>query len=91
MATSSKKLFKNKRKEPRKPYSGLISFLYKKQLYPGKLINYSPCALFIEAENFFVEGEIITLTLPTLKYKNHKQIGRIVWKNDEGCGVQLSE
>jgi hypothetical protein len=91
MSSSSEKLFKNKRKEPRKPYSGLISFVYKKQLYPGKLINYSLSGLFIKAENFFVEGEKITVTLPASKYKNHWQRGRIVWKNDEGCGVQLSE
>jgi hypothetical protein len=91
MTTSSNKLFNNKRKEPRKPYLGLISFLYKKQLYPGKLINYSPSGLFIKAENFFVEGEKITVTLPASKYKNHKQRGQIVWKNAQGCGVQLSE
>ena len=52
------KLFLNKRKEPRNSYSGLISYIYKKNLYPGKLINYSLSGLFIEADNFFVEGDI---------------------------------
>ncbi len=89
MTTSSAKLFLNKRKEPRNPYSGLISFVYKKNLYPGKLINCSPSGLFIESDSFFVEGEIITVALPVSIYKNYKQKGRIVWKNDHGCGVQL--
>jgi hypothetical protein len=89
MSISSKSPFRNKRKEPRRPYLGLISFIYKKQLYPGKLINYSPSGLFIKAENFFVEGEKITVTLPASEYKNPKQRGQIVWKNAEGCGVQL--
>ena len=91
MTSSSEKLFVNKRKEPRKPYSGLIYFVYKKKLYPGKLRYYSPSGLFIKAENFFVECEMITVTLPALKYKNHRKRDRIVWKNTEGCGVQLSE
>ena len=89
MSTSSDKLFLNKRKEPRNQYSGLISYVYKKNLYPGKLINYSLSGLFIEADSFFVEGEMITVALPVSKYKNYKQKGCIVWKNDQGYGVQL--
>jgi hypothetical protein len=61
MSSSSEKLFKNKRKEPRKPYSGLISFVYKKQLYPGKLINYSLCGLFIKAKEKNQESPILDL------------------------------
>ena len=89
MTTSSAKLFLNKRKEPRTSYSGLISFVYKKNLYTGRLINYSASGLFIESDIFFVEDEIITVTLPASKYKNYKQEGRIVWKNNGGYGVQL--
>ena len=61
MTTFSEKLFANKRKEPRKPYSGLISFVYKKHLYPGSLINYSPSGLFIKAHSIFLKGEKITI------------------------------
>ena len=89
MTASSAKLFFNKRKEPRKSYSGLISFFYRKNLFTGQLKNYSPSGLFIESENFFVEGEMITVKLPVSEFKNHKQSGRIVWTNDSGCGVQL--
>ena len=89
MTTSSAKLFLNKRKEPRNSYSGLISFVYRKNLYTGQLINYSASGLFIESNNLFVEGEIITVTLPVSIYKNDRQKGQIVWANDDGCGVQL--
>jgi hypothetical protein len=89
MTTSSAKLFLNKRKEPRNSYSGLISFVYRRNLYTGQLINYSPSGLFIESDSLLVEGEMIKVTLPVSKYKNYKQKGRIVWKNNDGCGVQL--
>ncbi len=89
MTNSSAKLFFNKRKEPRHPYPGLISFIYKKQLYPGKIKNYSLSGLFIKADILFAKGEKITVTLPDSIYKHHERKGRIVWKNDEGCGVQL--
>ncbi|MGD8522783.1 MAG: PilZ domain-containing protein [Desulfobacterales bacterium] len=89
MTTSSAKLFLNKRKEPRNSYSGLISFVYRKNLYTGRLINYSPSGLFIESDSLFVEGEMITVTLPASKYKKYKQKGRIIWKNNGGCGIQL--
>ena len=89
MTTSSANPFLNKRKEPRNSYTGLISFVYKKQLYPGQLRNYSPSGLFIKADILFFKDEKITVTLPVSKYKNHQRKGRIVWKNNEGFGVQL--
>lgn len=89
MADSSGKVFANQRKEPRNPYSGSISFIYKKNLYPGELVNYSQSGLFLKSAIFFDKGQSITVTLPTSKYKVQKQKGRIVWCNATGCGVQL--
>lgn len=89
MASSSAKLFFNKRKEPRHSHAGLISFIYKKQLYPGKIKNYSLSGLFIKADIIFAKGENITVSLPDAIHKNHERKGRIVWKNGEGCGVQF--
>jgi hypothetical protein len=89
MAEFSGKVFPNQRKEPRKPYSGSISFVYKKNLYPGELVNYSQSGLFLKSGLFFDKGEVITVTLPASKYKVQRQKGRIVWCNTEGCGVQL--
>ena len=89
MTTPSEKLFSNKRKVPRLTVSGLISFVYKKNLYPGKLKNYSADGMFIIADNFFVEGEMITVALSVSDHKSAMRKGRIVWRNDEGCGVQI--
>ena len=89
MADSSGKVFKNQRREPRNPYSGSISFVYKKNLYPGELINYSQSGWFLQSSIFFDKGEVITVTLPASKYRVPRQKGRIVWCNAQGCGVQL--
>jgi len=89
MVISSKKLFVNRRKEPRQSYSGDIFFAYKKHLYKGTLINFSPSGLYIQADRIFIKGEMITVSLPVSKYKNNKQRGRIVWNNSKGFGVRL--
>ena len=89
MPRSSERLFSNKRKVPRQPFSGLISFVYKKYLYPGRLKNYSADGMFIVADNLFVEGEMITVALTVSDHKSDMRKGRIVWINEEGCGVQF--
>jgi hypothetical protein len=89
MATRSDKLFSNTRKVPRHPFSGLVSFVYKKKLYPGKLKNYSADGMFIIADNFFIEGEMITIALSLSDHKSDLREGRIIWRNAEGCGVQF--
>ena len=75
MTTPSAKLFFNKRKEPRNYYSGLISFVYRKKLYPGQLINYSASGLFIESDSLFVEGDMITVTMRDEKSNISKKKG----------------
>ena len=91
MDSSSEKVFANKRKEPRKANAGRIFFAYKKMLYEGKLKNYSPSGIFIQADHFFLKNEMITVSLPHSKYKNNMRKARIVWQNAKGCGVQLLE
>jgi len=85
----SKEPYPNKRKEPRQVHEGQILFSYKKHLHEGQLKNCSPSGLFINSDNFLIEGERITMVLPMSKYKDRYRFGRIVWKNVEGCGVQL--
>ena len=89
MTDLSGKVFLNQRKEPRQPYSGSISFVYKKNLYPGDLVNYSQSGIFLKSAIFFDKNEVITVTLPASKYKKQRQKGRIIWCNAKGCGVQL--
>ena len=79
----------NKRKEPRQVCEGQIFFSYKKHIHEGELKNCSASGLFIISENFFLEGEKITVVLPETKYKEKYQCGCIVWKNAEGFAVRL--
>ncbi len=89
MTESTGKVFLNQRKEPRNLYSGSISLVYKKNLYPVELVNYSQSGLFLKSAIFFDQNQVITVTLPPSKYKKQSQKGRIVWCNAKGCGVQL--
>jgi len=91
MASASGKPYLNKRKEPRQPYVGHLTFAYKNRLYEGKLKNYSPSGLFIETDRFLLEGEIITVVLPYFSCRNNIRTARIVRTNTEGCGVKLVE
>jgi hypothetical protein len=91
MPGSSNNPFFNQRKEPRHPYSGLVLFVYKKNLNEGILKNWSRSGLCMITQRFFRKGEVITLSLPPSKYKNNNRKARIVWKKADGCGVQFCD
>ncbi|UCD78752.1 MAG: PilZ domain-containing protein [Desulfobacterales bacterium] len=91
MTISSKKSFFNKRIEPRFPYSGFVFFIYKKSLNEARLENWSRSGLCMKTKRYFRQGEMITLSLPPSKYRDHKRQARIVWKNAESCGVQFCD
>jgi hypothetical protein len=91
MRSASKNPFFNKRGEPRHPYSGLVSFVYKKHLNEGTLKNWSRSGLCMKTKRFLRKGEVITVSLPTSKYKNNNRNARIVWKKADGCGVQFCD
>jgi len=91
MTSASKKPFFNKRREPRYPYSGIVVFVYKKNLNEGILTNWSRSGLCMKTNRFFRTGEVITLSLPPSKYKNNNRQARIVWKKADACGVQFCD
>lgn len=78
-----------KRTDPRKPYSGNIFFISKDGLNEGRLKNVSRYGLFIETKVGLSVGEIITIALPHLEDKNIKCKGQIMWRNGQGCGIEL--
>ena len=79
----------DKRIKPRKPYSGNIFFTSKNGFYEGRLKNFSRYGLFIETTGCVSVGEIITIALPHLDGKDIKCKGQIIWRNRQGCGVEL--
>jgi hypothetical protein len=79
----------DKRTQPRKSYSGNIFFTTKNGFNEGRLKNFSRYGLFIETKENLSEGEIITIALPHLIGKNVKCKGQIMWRNKQGCGIEL--
>ena len=79
----------DKRIKPRKPSSGNIFFTSKNGFYEGRLNNFSRYGLFIETTACLSEEEIITIALPHLDGKDLKCKGQVMWRNKEGCGIEL--
>ena len=83
------KKFVEKRNVPRILYSGHIFFSTKSGLYEGELKNYSKNGLFIKTQEDLALGEFITVALPYFEDKQIKIQAQILWRNNEGYGVEL--
>ena len=66
-----------------------ILFATRARLYEGDLVNYSRSGLFIQTPDDLPVGEIIIVALPYIKKKNHKRKAQIIWRNQEGFGVEF--
>jgi len=91
MTNSENKSFFNKRIEPRYSYVGFVFFVYQKSLNEARLENWSRSGLCMKTKKYFHKGEMITLSLPPSKYKDHTRKAKVVWKNSECCGVQFCD
>lgn len=89
MKIANKENSLDKRIKSRKLYSGKIFFASKNGFYEGRLKNFSRHGLFIETTACLSVGEIITIALPHLSGKDIKCKGQIIWRNREGCGIEL--
>ena len=89
MKILNKKNSCDKRIKPRKLYSGNIFFTSKNGFYEGRLKNFNRYGLFIETTACLSMEEIITIALPHLNGKDIKCKGQIIWRNREGCGIEL--
>ena len=78
-----------KRIEKRIPYSGHIFFSGKSGFFEGELKNYSKNGLFIKTQEDLTLGEFITVALPYVEDKLMKFQGQILWRNNEGYGIEL--
>ena len=80
---------KNLRKHPRKPFCLAILFLSNKQLVEGVIKNISLNGAFIETQESFSGGEIVMLDILNKKKHNVKIMGKVVWHNPKGIGIQF--
>lgn len=78
-----------KRHAARTPYSGHIFFATKDSFFEGKLVNFSRFGLFIKSTEPLEVEEVLTIALPFTDDRHSKYKGQIVWRNDEGIGVEL--
>ena len=89
MPVTGNKSSSDKRTKPRRPFSGNIFFTTEKGFNEGRLKNFSRHGLFIETTENLLVGEIITIALPHLNGKDIKCKGQIIWRNKQGCGIEL--
>ncbi|MGD9044167.1 MAG: PilZ domain-containing protein [Desulfobacterales bacterium] len=78
-----------RRIEKRHACSEEIFFATAKRLYEGQLKNYGRNGLFVKSKKVLSVGEIITLVDPNPDGGNIKRKGQILWRNEEGFGVEL--
>ena len=85
------KLYKHfeRRIEKRYACSELIFFATRSRLYEGRLKDYSRSGLFIKTKEIIPIGEVITVVDPQPTGMNQKRHGHIIWRNNEGLGIEL--
>ena len=69
---------RDKRINPRKPYSGHILFAATNGFNEGRLKDFSRSGLFINSKARLSVGEVITMALPFLSWKNDKRKGQVM-------------
>jgi len=80
---------KNLRKYLRKPYPLDILFLFNNQLVEGSIKNISRTGAFIETQKSFSGEEIVKLYKLKKKNFNGELMGKVVWHNAKGIGIQF--
>jgi hypothetical protein len=77
------------RREKRYACSEKVFFATRGRLYEGQLKNYSRTGLFMKTKEILLIGEIITVVDPHPAGGNQKRKGQILWRNDEGFGIEF--
>ena len=78
-----------RRIEKRHASSEEIFFATPRRLYEGQLKDYGRNGLFIKSKKVLPVGEMITVVDPHPDGGNIKRKGQILWRNNEGFGVEL--
>lgn len=78
-----------RRIDKRNACSEEIFFATQTRFYEGQLKDYGRNGLFIKTKEALPVGEIITVIDPHPDGGNKKRKGQILWRNNEGFGVEL--
>ena len=77
------------RKHQRKSYSKSIRFAAKELIFEGFLKNISSAGVFVEADENFSAGQILTFEIALKKNQKANVKGEVVWSSPEGFGVKF--
>ena len=77
------------RRHQRKSYDKSIRFSAKEKIFEGFLKNISSAGVFIEANENFSAGQILTFEIPLKKNQKAKVKGEVVWSSPDGFGVKF--
>jgi Tfp pilus assembly protein PilZ len=77
------------RRHQRKSYSKSIRFAAKELIFEGFLKNISSAGVFIEADENFSAGQILTFEIPLKGKQKAKVKGEVVWSSPDGFGVKF--
>ena len=81
---------KNERRNGKRYISSQeIFFATRSQFYEGLLKNYSLNGLFIKTKEDLPVGQLVTVVDPNPDGEDKKRQGQVLWKNEEGIGVEL--
>jgi len=78
-----------RRKAPRYMFSRYIFYATENSFHEGELKDYSHSGLFIKTSYPLPVGEVVTVALPYSDDLNDKRKAQVVWRNDEGFGVEF--
>jgi hypothetical protein len=83
---------KNKRKYPRKFCSESSFFATRYGVHECFIKNLGSKGAFIETDLFLPEGNVVTVAVPTGgKESSLKLMGKVVWTDQFGFGVEFGE
>ena len=77
------------RKHQRKSYAKSIRFAAKELIFEGFLKNISSAGVFIEANENFSAGQILSFEIPLKKNQKATVKGEVVWSSPDGFGVKF--
>jgi Tfp pilus assembly protein PilZ len=77
------------RRHQRKSYSKSVRIAAKELIFEGFLKNISSAGVFIEADENFSAGQILTFEIPLKKNQKAKIKGKVVWSSPDGFGVKF--
>ena len=77
------------RRHQRKSYSKSVRIAAKELIFEGFLKNISSAGVFIEADENFSAGQILTFEIPLKKNQKAKVKGEVVWSSPDGFGVKF--